>query len=99
MSADIANGVARTHDLTIASPVFKVTGQGSFDLPTQVLDLALLAQSSGTAGNAPLQIPITVTGTAADPSVRPDLDALIKGELGRRVKDVLKDKLKGLFNR
>jgi AsmA protein len=99
MTADITNGVAQTHDLTIASPVFKVTGQGSLDLPTQVLDLSLLAQSSRTGGTAPLQIPIAVTGTTADPVVRPDLDALIKGELGRRVKDVLRDKLKGLFNR
>jgi AsmA protein len=91
--------VAQTHDLTIASPVFNVTGQGSVDLRTQVIDFSLLADTLRTAGNAPLQIPIKVTGSASDPSVRPDLDAFMKSQLGQKVRDLVKDKLKGLFDR
>ncbi len=99
MSADIANGVAQTRDLTISSAVLKVTGQGSVNLPTKAIDFSLLADTLRTAGNTPLQIPIKVTGSAADPTIRPDLEALAKGQLRQKVQDVLKDKLKGLFNR
>jgi hypothetical protein len=51
------------------------------------------------AGNTPIKIPLEVTGSAANPKIRPDLDALVKGQLGQKVKDLLTDKLKGLFNR
>ena len=99
VSAAIANGVAQTKDLTLSSAVLKVTGQGSVALPTQALDLALLVDTLRTAGNVPVQIPVRVGGTAQNPSVRPDVDALLKGQLRQKVQDVIQDKLKGLFNR
>ncbi len=99
LTAQITNGIAQTHDLTIASPVFKVTGAGSVDLRTQVIDLSLMADTLRTARNAPVQIPIKVTGPVADPAVRPDLDAFLKSQLGQKVRDLVKDKLKGLFER
>jgi AsmA protein len=99
LTAQITNGVAQTHDLTIASPVFKVTGAGSVDLRTQVIDLSLLADTLRTARNAPVQIPIKVTGPVADPAVRPDLDAFLRSQLGQKVRELVKDKLKGLFER
>jgi AsmA protein len=99
MTAQIEDGVAQTHDLTLISPVLKVTGQGSVDLASRSIDLALVADTLRMAGNTPIQIPLSVTGSAADPLVRPDLEALVKGQLGQKLKDVLKDKLKGLFNR
>jgi len=99
LTAEIVDGVARTHDLTLNSPVLKVTGQGSVTLATQSLDVALLADTLRMAGNTPIKIPLEVTGSAANPKIRPDLDALVKGQLGQKVKDLLTDKLKGLFNR
>jgi len=41
---------------------------------------------------------VKVTGSLADPTVRPDVAALAKGQLKDKLKDVLQDKLKGLFH-
>jgi AsmA protein len=98
MSADIAAGIAATHDITMASPVLKITGQGSANLPAKTVDLALMADTLKTAGNTPLKIPVKVTGSMTDPTVRPDVEALAKGQLKEKLKDVLQDKLKGLFH-
>lgn len=99
MSAQITNGVATTHDLAISSQVLKVTGQGSTNLPAKTLDFSLLADTLRTAGNTPIQIPVKVTGSIADPTVKPDIEALAKGQLKQKLKDVLQDKLKGLFGK
>ena len=99
LSADIANGVAQTHDLLISSAVLKVTGQGSANLPTKTLDFSLLADTLQVAGNTPIQIPVKVTGPFADPTVRPDLEALAKSEVKQKLQNVLQDKLKGLFGK
>ena len=98
MSADLLNGVATTKDLVISSAVLKVTGQGSANLPTQALDFSLLADTLRTAGNTPLKIPVRVTGSFTSPTVRPDVEALVKGALKQKVQDVLQDKLKSLFH-
>jgi AsmA protein len=98
MSADIANGVATTKDLTISSPALRVTGEGSTNLSSKAVNFQLLASiSTPTAKIA--NIPLRVTGTYADPKVRPDLDKLVKGELKQRLQDVLHDKLQGLFGK
>jgi AsmA protein len=99
MSAEIANGIAATHDLLISSQVLKVTGQGSTNLPAKTLDFALLADTLRSAGTTPIQVPVKVTGNIADPTVRPDVEALAKGELRKKLQDVLQDKLKGLLGR
>jgi AsmA protein len=99
LSATITHGVASTKDLLISSAVLKITGQGTANLPTEALDFALVADTMRTAGNVPLRIPVKVTGTIADPTVRADVEALAKGELKQKVKDVLQDKLKSLFGK
>jgi AsmA protein len=99
MSAEISSGVARTTDLIIASPVLRVAGQGSANLPTKAIDFQLLA-SLKASGATLADIPLKVTGTYVDPTVRPDLEALAKGELKQKLKDVLKKNgLQGLFGK
>jgi AsmA protein len=98
MSADIAAGIAETHDITMASQVLKITGQGNANLPAKTVDLSLLADTLKMAGNTPLKIPVKVTGSLTDPTVKPDIEALAKGQLKEKLKDVLQDKLKGLFH-
>lgn len=98
MSASIANGVASTKDLIVSSAVLKVTGQGSVDLPANTVDLALVADTLRSAGNTPLRIPVKVTGSMADLKVRPDAEALVKGQIKQKVQDLLQDKLKDLFH-
>jgi AsmA protein len=97
LSADIVNGLAQTHDLLISSAVLKVTGQGSINLPAKALDVSLLADTTQVAGN--IQVPVKVTGSLASPTVRPDLEALAKGQVKQKLQNVLQDKLKGLFGK
>ena len=73
-------------------------GQGNANLPAKTVDLSLLADTLKMAGNTPLKIPVRVTGSLTDPTVKPDIEALAKGQLKEKLKDVLQDKLKGLFH-
>jgi AsmA protein len=65
-----------------------------------------LAES--TQDIAGLTVPVKITGTIADPKVRPDVEGLIKEKAKQRIdeekekviekaKEKLQDKLKGLF--
>lgn len=108
-SADVVNGVATTKDLAIASQLLRITGSGSTNLVTQTLDYSVKASvlktppgaDEGTALLARATVPVNITGTLADPKIRPDLAALVKEqvkeELKDKVKDKVKDTLKGLF--
>jgi AsmA protein len=96
-SAQITNGVAQTNDLTIDSQVLKVRGQGSANLASKAIDFQLLA-SIATAPARNTDIPLKVTGTYTDPTVRPDIEAVAKGQLKQKLQDVLKKNgLEGLF--
>jgi AsmA protein len=99
ISAQIDNGVATTRDLTISSQVLRVTGQGSTNLVSNAIDFQLLADTLRTAQGVPIQLPVKVTGTTSDPTIRPDIEALAKGQLRQKLQDVLGDKLKGLFGK
>ena len=100
MSAQISNGVARTSDLTIASAVLRMTGQGSVNLVNKGIDFQALASIMKAQDTAVADIPLKVTGTYMDPTVRPDVDALAKSELKQKLQDVLKKNgLQGLFGK
>jgi AsmA protein len=100
MSAEIVNGVAETSDLAISSQVVRVTGQGSANLPSKAIDLRLLASVMKSPTATLADIPLTITGTYADPTVKADVDALVKGQLKQKLQDVLKKNgLEGLFSK
>jgi AsmA protein len=99
LSAQITNGVAETHDLTIASQALKVAGQGSANLATKGIDFKLLA-SVVTAPARNTDIPLKVTGSYSNPTVRPDIEGLAKDQLKQKLQDVLKKNgLQGLFSK
>jgi AsmA protein len=99
LSAQITNGIAETRDLTIASQALKVAGQGSANLPTRGIDFKLVA-SIVTAPARNTDIPLKVTGTYVDPTVRPDIEAVAKDQLKQKLQDVLKKNgLQGLFTK
>ena len=100
MSAQISSGVAKTTDLIIASPVLRVTGQGSANLVSKAIDLQMLTSLSTAPGATVADVPLKVTGTYVDPIVRPDVEALAKGELKQKLRDLLKKNgLQGLFGK
>jgi AsmA protein len=99
LSSQITNGVAETHDLTIASQALTVTGQGSANLATKGIDFKLLA-SIVTAPARNTDIPLKVSGTYANPTVRPDIEGLAKDQLKQKLQDILKKNgLQGLFTK
>jgi len=99
MSAEITGGVARTSDLIISSAALRLRGKGSANLVNRGIDLQMLASLS-SPGLTITDIPFKITGTYTDPTVRPDVDALAKGQLRQKLQDVLKKNgLEGLFSR
>ena len=99
MSAEITNGVATTKDLTISSQVLRVTGQGSVNISSKAIDFQMLASILKSRTATAAEIPMKITGTYTDPTVRPDLEALAKGQLKQKLQNVLQDKLKNLFGK
>jgi AsmA protein len=97
MSAAITNGVARTDDLIAATTYLRITGQGTTNLVSKALDLHLVASTPLTLA----AIPVSVTGSADDPKVRPDMQNLVKSQLKQKAQDLIKgklnDQLKGLL--
>lgn len=110
-SADITNGVASTKDLNIASQNLRVTGQGTTNLVTDAINYqvkaTLLKEAPGAtkvSTNTLADIPLDITGTLSNPSVRPDLEGMAKArvqqELDKRkgqLQQQLMDKLKGIL--
>jgi len=100
LTAEIINGVAKPTDLTISSPVLKLTGQGSANLVNKGIDFQVTASVLKPPGTSVADIPVKVSGTYTDPSFKPDVEALAKGALKDKIQDVLKKNgLEGLFGK
>jgi AsmA protein len=112
MSATVAGGVATTHDLTLTSPYLRLTGQGTANLASKALDLHLVTTilKSPPGGQSPdlsqlrlADIPVQIGGTMMSPTVRPDVQGLVKSALRKKaqelIQDKLKDQLRGLFGK
>lgn len=110
-SADVAQGIATTKDLTIASQDLRLTGEGTANLITQAMNYRLQVVIGGTPSAnttaAPLlTVPVDVTGTFSNYKVRPDLSALAKQNLQNlqkldkgQLEQKIPGLLKGLLNR
>jgi AsmA protein len=110
-TATLHEGLLRNDDLRIETDFLKVHGGGTLDLATEAIDYKLvtsvykLPPSQGADPLKAVDVPLIVTGTLASPTVRPDIEALAKGQLrqevqqkaGDLVKKRLGDKLKDLF--
>lgn len=88
-----SNGVARNDDLLAKSPLLRVQGKGSADLPRDQLDYQLTTILVGTAkgqGGAELKdlegvaIPIRFTGPLAKPDYKVELAKVIEQETKKR---------------
>jgi AsmA protein len=106
-AADLANGVATTKDLTIASGDLSVTGQGTANLVTEAVNYRVNASilKGGTASPALANIPLIITGTMTSPSVRPDTQGLLKSVAQQQLQkqkgaavNKLRNALKGLIH-
>lgn len=115
----VENGLLTTKDLTATLPFMSVTGAGTVNVLDEALDMKMTARVAdnefvqNTADMSDLagsELPLTVGGTLAAPSIKPDFGAVVRArakqkaeerveEKRQEVEERLKDKLKGLFNR
>ncbi len=77
-------GVARTGDLHMLAPLFRMDGEGTVSLADRRLDLRLnpkatatLQGQGGQFDRSGLTIPILVTGTFDAPSIQPDFSGVV----------------------
>jgi hypothetical protein len=86
---DITNGVLNNTDFSFLGPLLRVIGTGTVDIGGQRQNFRLeptavasLTGQGGALADAGLGIfPILITGTWANPSIRPDLTAALEGLL------------------
>jgi AsmA protein len=110
-SGVVENGVMRNDDLVAELPFMRLTGSGDVNIPQGTVDYSLnarvLKKPDAMAGATPEEIedftktviPLKITGSLASPSVRPDLESLLRQRVEEEVKEKIEDKLKDLFKR
>jgi AsmA protein len=106
-SADLSHGVASTRDLDISSGDLHLTGQGTTNLVTGVVDYHVNANilKGPGAGGTLANVPLLISGTMKSPSVRPDTQALVKSAAEQQlqkhkgqIENKLRSALQGLIH-
>lgn len=111
-SFTITNGLLRNDDLLLLSPLLRLEGKGSTNLPPRTVDYRLTpriaATTEGQGGErdvAGVSVPVIIEGPWSDLSYKPDLAALITEELTNpgnaegAVKGILKNLVPGGDNK
>ena len=114
-SVKITNGVIKNDDLAAKSPLLRIEGKGEVDLPNDSINYLLVTELVGSLEGqggksrselSGLPIPVRITGSLANPSYRPDLEAALsakakaqleakKDELKQKAQEKVEEKLKG----
>ncbi len=93
-TANIKNGVISNNDLAMKSPLLRVTGEGTVNLPQESLDYLLQASVVGSSkgqGGRDLDdlrgvtIPVRIAGAFADPTISPDLQGVLEARAKEEV--------------
>lgn len=98
----IVNGVVTNKDLALKSPLLRVEGAGTVELPPRTVhyrvDPKAVASLQGQGGKSDLggvTVPVIVEGPWENLTFRPDLESLAKGKAGEAVQNVINKKLGG----
>jgi len=101
-SLHVKNGVATNNDFVARTPLLRINGKGTANLPAQTVDYRVAATVvktlEGQGGEelkdlAGIPIPIHVTGRFADPTYALDTDALAQALAKSKVEDVIDEKI------
>jgi len=101
-SMHIVNGVATNNDFTAMTPLLRINGKGTANLPAETMDYRVQATVVTTlkgAGGEELEdlvgipIPIHVTGSFDDPRYALDTEALAEALAKSKLQDVIEDKV------
>ena len=109
-SIKAVNGVVSNSDLSAMSPLLRVSGKGSVNLPKDTVDyrlaVELVSSLQGQGGQAADQlsgipVPVRIVGPLQKPQFKPELDSVLKSkaeqELKKKAKEKLDEKLKGVL--
>jgi AsmA protein len=101
---EFVNGLGTNDDLAMKSPLLRIAGAGTADLPSEKIDYRInttvVATSQGQGGKelqdlAGVTVPIKVSGTFQQPSYGLDVEALGKALAKSRAESLIKEKLGG----
>jgi len=98
----IKRGLVNTSKTVLLSPLVRVTAAGKAHLVTETLDfrvepkfVATLKGQGDTKERSGIMVPVLVSGTFAEPKFKPDLEAMVKDKLEKKLEDLQKDLLGG----
>ena len=106
-SFTITNGVLKNDDLRLLSPLIRVTGAGTVNMPPKTLNYRvepkIAASLEGQGGQADvkgIEVPILITGSWSNPRFAPDLASMIQNRenIESTIKSIKEDKGKGLID-
>ena len=105
-TAKVTNGVVNNQDLKAKSPLLRVTGKGTVDLPRETLDYLVTAKIVGSLEGQEgkglddlegVSIPVKLGGTFAKPSYQVKLDKVLQDAATEEVKEKVQKKLEKKF--
>ncbi len=95
----VKNGLVSTANAALISPLIRLTASGNADLINELLDFRLEPKLVGTfkgqgdiKDRSGLMVPVLVTGSFSSPKFRPDLEGMLKKEIGKSLPGI-QDKL------
>lgn len=103
----ISNGVLANNDLRLLSPLIRVNGAGTVNMPQKTLNYRvepkLAASLEGQGGQADvkgIEVPVLITGSWSNPRFAPDLASMIQNRdnIESTIKSIKEDKGKGLID-
>ena len=103
-SFNFSSGVGKNTDLSLISPLIRISGEGDVDLPQTLVNYRLVTgvvdsiEGQGTTDDSTgFKIPLRIKGPFHDVGIKLDVSSALKDEAKEKAKDKIKDKLKGLF--
>jgi AsmA protein len=102
----ITNGILKNDDLRLLSPLIRVSGAGTVNMPPKTLNyrvepkLVASLEGQGATGAAQgIEVPILITGSWSSPRFAPDLASMIQNRdnIESTIKSIREDGGKGLI--
>jgi AsmA protein len=97
----VKNGLVSTANTALVSPLIRLTASGNADLINELLDFRIEPKLVGTfkgqgdtKDRSELMVPVLVVGSFSSPKFRPDLEGMLKQEIGKSLPSI-QDKLLG----
>ncbi|UCC56869.1 MAG: AsmA family protein, partial [Gammaproteobacteria bacterium] len=105
-TATVTNGLVSNEDLTMQSPLLRITGKGKASLPEETIDYLLTTKIVGSLegqGGKALEdlkgvaIPVRIGGTFSKPTYTPDLAAALGDVAKEKAKEKIEEKAQDLL--